>query len=181
LADVEWNESHGYDRCHVVALHRTFSSAALAAEGARMNFGRQERGLLAALADVLIPRGESMPSASQADIAGRWLDTVLTARPDLTSGLRRVLDKARDRVADDVVEELRTTDPAAFGVLAEVVTGAYFMNPDVQQRIAYTGQGRHPIDPRPDYEEDGLLESVVRRGPIYRPTPELTEADSSSA
>jgi hypothetical protein len=145
-----------------------------------MNFSQEERGLLAALADVLIPRGENMPSASQAGIAGRWLDAVLTARPDLTSGLRRVLDKASDRGPDEVVAELRATDPAAFGVLAEVVTGAYFMNPDVQQRIGYSGQGRRPIDPRPDYEEDGLLDSVIRRGPIYRPTPELTESDSSS-
>jgi len=27
-----------------------------------------------------------------------------------------------------------------------------------------------PVDP-PDYERDGLLASVIERGPIYRPTP----------
>jgi hypothetical protein len=136
---------------------------------------QQERDLLAALADKLIPAGDNMPSASQAEVAGSWLNAVLAARPDLSNGLRRLLDNARARSPDEIIEELRTHDPVAFGILAEVVTGAYFMNPDVQQRIGYTGQGRRPIDPHPDYEDEGLLESVIRRGPIYRPTPEHTD------
>ena len=45
------------------------------------------------------------------------------------------------------------------------------MNPDVRQAIGYAGQVPQPIDPRVDYMEDGLLESVLRRGPIYRATP----------
>jgi len=52
-----------------------------------------------------------------------------------------------------------------------VVTAAYFMNPDVRKAVGYTGQGPSPLDPRVDYMEDGLLESVIKRGPIYRPTP----------
>jgi hypothetical protein len=52
-----------------------------------------------------------------------------------------------------------------------VVTAAYFMNPEVRQAVGYTGQGPLPLDPRVDYMEDGLLESVIKRGPIYRPTP----------
>ena len=136
-----------------------------------MSFDSHDRALLAALADVLIPSAEGMPSASQADVGGQCLDAVLTARPDLTGGLDDVLDKARDRNPRDVVSELRANDPAAFGVLAEIVSGAYFMNPDVRQAIGYAGQERRPMDPRPDYMEDGLLESVIRRGPIYRPTP----------
>jgi hypothetical protein len=135
-----------------------------------MNFDQQDRHLLAALADVLIPAAESMPSASQADVAGRGLDQVLTARPDLAAGLRDVLGKASGREPAQFVADLRANDAAAFGVLAEIVPGAYFMNPEVRQAIGYTGQGPRPIDPRPDYMEDGLLESVIRRGPIYRPT-----------
>ena len=70
---------------------------------------------------------------------------------------------------------MRANDPAAFEVLAEIVPGGYFMNPDVQQAIGYAGQEPRPMDPRPDYMEDGLLESVIRRGPIYRPTPDNTD------
>jgi hypothetical protein len=140
-----------------------------------VNFDQEERALLARLADVLIPTGDDMPSASQANVAGRWMDAVLTARPDLADGLREVLDKARHRDPRDVIAELRANDPAAFGILAEIVPGAYFMNPDVQQVIRYGGQGPRPMDPRAEYMEDGLLESVIRRGPIYRQTPDNTE------
>lgn len=137
-----------------------------------MNFNQESRDLFAALADVLIPAGNGMPSASQADVAGHWLDEVLSARPDLADGLADVLGKARGRKPAEVIAELQANDEAAFGVLAEIVPGAYFMNPDVRQAIGYAGQGALPIDPRPDYMEDGLLESVIRRGCIYRPTPD---------
>jgi hypothetical protein len=136
-----------------------------------MKFDQDDRARLAALADVLIPASGEMPSASLAEVAGRWLDAVLAARPDLADGLRDVLDKARDREPHEAVAAFRSNEPSAFEALAEVVAGAYFMNPDVQQAIGYSGQHPREIDPRPDYMEDGLLESVVRRGPIYRPTP----------
>jgi hypothetical protein len=40
--------------------------------------------------------------------------------------------------------------------------------------MGYPGQERRPIEAEdpPDYEQDGLLASVVERGTIYRPTPE---------
>lgn len=147
------------------------------AENGAKHFDQHDRDLLAALADVLIPAEESadgargMPSASQAGAARDGLDQVLAARPDLADGLRDLLARARGRAAAEVVAELREGDAAAFGVLAEVAAGAYFMNPEVQRGIGYTGQGPRPIDPRADYMEDGLLEAVIRRGPIYRPTP----------
>jgi hypothetical protein len=53
------------------------------------------------------------------------------------------------------------------------VAGAYFLNPEVRKAVGYGGQLQVAIvaeDP-PDYEQDGLLASVVARGPIYRPTP----------
>jgi len=136
-----------------------------------MNFDSRERALLSALGDVLIPAGDGMPSASEAEVGGHWLDAVLTARPDLADGLKGTLAKASPGEPADVVADLCANDPNAFEVLSTVVSGAYFMNPDVLQRIGYSGQGPRPIDPRPDYMEDGLLESVIRRGPIYRPTP----------
>lgn len=136
-----------------------------------MTFDADQRGQLAQLADVLIPAEGQMPAASAAGVAGEWLDAVLTARPELAQPLHDVLCKAAARDPADAVEQLRRDNPAAFGVLAEVAAGAYFMNPDVRRLIGYTGQGPRPIDPRADYMEDGLLESVIRRGPIYRPTP----------
>jgi hypothetical protein len=135
-----------------------------------MTLDQQERAILAQLADVLIPQGEDMPSASQAGVAGEWLDAVLLARPDLITGLKALLQRAASRVPAEVVAEWRASDPAAFGILAEVVPGGYFMNPDVRSALGYQGQNPLAIDPRPDYMEDDLLASVIRRGPIYRPT-----------
>jgi hypothetical protein len=137
-----------------------------------MTIDKDDRNVLAALADVLIPAGKDMPSASQADAVGHWLDQVLVARPDLEEGLTDLLSTARDRDPRDFIADLQANDAPAYGVLTELVAGAYFMNPDVQRAIGYEGQGPRPIDPRPDFMEDGLLESVIHRGPIYRPTPD---------
>jgi hypothetical protein len=136
-----------------------------------VNFDRAQRAVLAGLADVLIPAGDGMPSASAAAVADEGLTQVLAAVPGLGAPLAEVLARARGREPAEVVAGLARSDPAAYGVLTEVVTAAYFMNPDVRRAVGYTGQGPAPLDPRVDYMEDGLLESVIQRGPIYRPTP----------
>jgi hypothetical protein len=112
-----------------------------------------------------------MPSASAGAVAEEGLNQVLAAVPSLGASLADVLARARGREPAEFVAGLARTDPAAYGILTEVVTAAYFMNPDVRQAVGYTGQGPAPLDPRVDYMENGLLESVIKRGPIYRPTP----------
>jgi hypothetical protein len=136
-----------------------------------MNFDPSQRAVLACLADVLIPAGDGMPSASAGGVAEEGLNQVLSAVPSLGASLADVLARAKGREPAEVVASLARTDPAAYGILTEVVTAAYFMNPDVRKAVGYTGQGPSPLDPRVDYMEDGLLESVIKRGPIYRPTP----------
>ena len=136
-----------------------------------MNFDPAQRAVLARLADVLIPAGDGMPSASAASVAHEGLNQVLAAVPSLEASLADLLAKAKGREPAEVIANLARTDPSAFGVLTEVVTAAYFMNPNVRMAVGYTGQGPSPLDPRVDYMEDGLLESVIKRGPIYRPTP----------
>jgi hypothetical protein len=130
-----------------------------------------QRDLLASVADVLIPASGGMPSASEAGVAGEGLDAVLTARPDMLEGLRDLLRLLEDQAPTAAVASLRSANPPAYQLLGEVVAGAYFMNPKVRDAIGYHGQTPQTIDPRPDYLEDGLLESVIRRGAIYRPTP----------
>lgn len=136
-----------------------------------MSFTRQERKRLAELADVLIPAAAGYLSASQADVAGSGLDQVLVTCPEMASGLRNLLLKAGYDDAAAAVGNLRTNHPAEFGLLAEFAASAYFLDPAVRESIGYAGQTPRAIDPRSDYLENGLLDSVVRRGPIYRPTP----------
>ena len=135
-----------------------------------IDFTPAERATLANLADVLIPAGEGFPSASEAGVAGEGLDRVLAVRADLAAGLKPILQRAEGRAPAEVVAELRASDGAAFAILAEVVPGAYFMNAKVRQAIGYAGQTARPIDPTPDHSE--VLQSVIDRGAIYRPTPE---------
>jgi hypothetical protein len=141
-----------------------------------------DRTTLAALADVLIPAADGMPAASEAGAAGEWLDEVLRVRADLAAPLQGLLERARgvDPVAE--VERLEREEPEAFEALATAVAGAYFLNPEVRRLIGYPGQERLPIEPEepPDYEQDGLLASVVERGPIFRPTPESRRSGGAS-
>lgn len=142
-----------------------------------MNFDQRQRAVFGSLADVLIPADQTMPSASAAGVAGPWLDAVLAARPDLAAPLKTVLLKAEGQPPQDFLDELRAADGLAFGMLGEIAAAAYFMNPDVQQVIGYTGQGPLPIEPdEMDYE---LLEPVLRRGPIYRPTPRTRQEETA--
>jgi len=136
-----------------------------------MNSDTSERSVLANLADVLIPAGDGFPSASEAGVAQDGLDQILAVRPDLAEGLKKILAQAQGRNAAEFLAELQINDPAGFGLLAELVPGAYFLNSRVRAALGYDGQSARPIDPRPDYCDDGLLQSVIDRGPIFRPTP----------
>src|SRR5881409_3466866 len=105
-----------------------------------MIFDPTERAALAALADVLIPAGDGFPSASQAGVAGDGLDQVLSVRPDLAAGLKQLLAVARGLSAAEFVAELQKNNPTSFGILAELVPGAYFLNAQVRAKLHYHGQ-----------------------------------------
>jgi hypothetical protein len=133
-----------------------------------MIFDEAERSILA---DVLIPASAGFLSASQAGVAAEGLDQVLAVRPDLEPGLRQKLQSAKGRDPADVVRELQTKDAAGFAELAEVVAGAYFLNRGVRAGIGYHGQVPRARESASDYLDEGLLQAVIDRGPIYRPTP----------
>jgi hypothetical protein len=136
-----------------------------------MNFNGKERALIGALADVLIPTGDGMPSGSAADVAGRGLDEVLRCCPELFDPLKRLLASASGREPCQFLDELKRHDQLTFDLFADFAAGAYFLNPSVREKLGYGGQTPRGIDPHPDYLDDGLLQSVIDRGPIYRPTP----------
>jgi hypothetical protein len=131
-----------------------------------------QRAQLGAIADQLIPAGGGMPSASQAGVAGQYLDEVLSSLPDLKAPLETAL-AAVDGLEPAAALAVLRDDGTAWGVLTAIVPGAYFMNPAIREAIGYPGLERRPIDETaaPDYLADGLLDSVVARGPVYRPTP----------
>ena len=140
--------------------------------------GDAERATLVRLADILIPRAEGMPCASEAGIADELLDRLLEARPDLATPLAEVLDDAA--TADDPEAFLTTLErerPSSFDALTMVVGGGYYMSPEIWKLLGYTGQQAKTIDifELPPYIEEGLLDAVIERGDLYRPTPNEEE------
>jgi hypothetical protein len=134
-------------------------------------FDDRARSTFAGLADALIPAGNGMPSASGAGAAGEWLDAVLEARPDLSDPLLALVTRVEGRDPATVIADLQANDPSGFGLLAEVVPNAYFMNPTVRALVGYPGQVG--LDPDLTWPPDwlDLLVPVIERGPIYRDQP----------
>ena len=137
-----------------------------------MTLDASQRGSFGALADILIPHAEGMPAATEIDISGVALDRVLKVRPDLLPDLERALkadtgDPAAERIAD-----LQKLDPAAFDAVAIAATGGYYMDSTVRGLIGYPGQTFTPERLADTINlDDPLIQKVIARGPIYRPTP----------
>jgi hypothetical protein len=127
-----------------------------------------DRETLGALADALIPEADGMPSATQAGAAGDLLDEVLRVRDDLEEPLKVLTAGARGRDPRAEVERLRSEQPELFEALTTAVAGGYFMSAEVRKRLGYPGQRAKPLEDDFDAE---LLQPVIDRGTIFRPTP----------
>lgn len=132
-----------------------------------------ERSLFRELADYLVPASGSMPSASQVGAHEALLDEALAARPDLAEGLRRGLAACAGQPPGPALNALLKADESAFQALSLAASGAYYMSATVRERLGYPGQGNAPyaVQETPAYLTNGMIERVVRRGPLYRPTP----------
>ena len=119
--------------------------------------------LFEAMADLLIPNGGDMPSASEAYVGRVGLAEVLKFRPELRAVLESILAHCEGKSPRQALDSL---DPAASGTLAEIVASAYFMNDEVRRRLGYGGQRAQAIVP--EEIDPALLKPVVDRGRIYR-------------
>lgn len=132
-----------------------------------------QRTTFAGIADVLIPEAEGMPSASQAEVHGAILDRVVELRPDLREAFFRGLNKAAGQDPKTATEALNADDTEALGAIGLLASAAYYMQPQVRALIGYPGQENRPVDAdsEPEYVANGMLQVVIDRGPIFRPTP----------
>lgn len=131
----------------------------------------EERQILGARADILIPASEGMPAATSVETQFTWIDHALQARPDLLEPLRTSLRFGSPDDPASAITGLHRDRPELFDAFSVLVAGAYLMVPEVKRRIGYPGQEDRPIsgDDTPLYVD--MLEAVVERGPVYRPTP----------
>ena len=119
--------------------------------------------LFEAIADLLIPAGVDMPSASQAAVGTTGLTEVLKLRPELKPVFEEILAQCEGKSPHQALDSL---DTPAFAALAEIVASAYFMNEQVREKLHYQGQDAKAIIP--EEIEQALLQPVVKRGAIYR-------------
>jgi hypothetical protein len=141
------------------------------------------RERLRAFADALIPAAHDMPAASEVGVADRQLDVVLRVRPDLVGPLARALERVDPADHEGSLARLLEQDRAAHEALLLTVVGGYYIDRNVRRRLGYTGQ--EPVEVRPEiipnYVEEGLVEPLLARGPIYRPAPDRTWLDPGSS
>ena len=128
----------------------------------------RERATLAAIADHLIPAAGDMPSASDVVDDAR-LAFVLRARPDLAEPLTAAL---RADLGEDVAQRLErlADEPANLAALQLTIVGGYYTDRRVRELIGYPGQSA--IELRsweyPAYLDEGLIDAVLARGPVWR-------------
>ena len=128
----------------------------------------REQATLDAIADHLIPAAGDMPSAADVVTDDR-LRFVLTARPDLAAPLTAAL---RADLGNDVGERLArlAAEPANLAALQLAIVGGYYTDRRVRDLIGYPGQ--MAIELRsweyPAYLEEGLIDAVLARGPVWR-------------
>ncbi len=131
------------------------------------------RATFAGIADILIPEAEGMPSATQAEVHKEILDRVVELRVDLREAFFRGLNKAKDKDPAEAAQMLNDTDAEAFGAIGTLASAAYYIQPKIRALIGYPGQENRPADTdaEPEYVTNGMLQEVIDRGAIYRPTP----------
>jgi hypothetical protein len=141
--------------------------AADSAGAAQNGITREMRERLSHLADQLIPESDEMPSASSVDIAYGQLDTVLHSRPDLGPHLRNALSGPE---AENALRWIESLDREEREAVTVTIVAAYYMHPKVKALLGYPGQQAIGVSVGgfPEYVSEGLLDSVVERGPIYR-------------
>ena len=128
-----------------------------------------ERATLAAIADRLIPAAGDMPSAG--DIVGdERLRFVLNARPDLLEPLRSALRPELGEDAAARLDGLGRDEPATLYALQLVIVSAYYTDGRVRELIGYPGQVALTLRSWevPAYVDEGLVDAVLARGPVWR-------------
>ncbi|HEX7345963.1 MAG TPA: hypothetical protein VF253_04180 [Candidatus Limnocylindrales bacterium] len=128
----------------------------------------RERATFAGIADHLIPAADGMPSAAEVVDDAR-LAFVLRARPDLADPLRAAL---RDDLGSDVGERLTrlADEPVNLSALQLSIVGGYYTDKRVRELIGYPGQMALELRSweYPAYLEEGLIDAVLARGPVWR-------------
>lgn len=127
----------------------------------------EHRGILAGLADILIPASGEMPAASTVDVAGRQIDLVFRSRPDLAVALPPILDRVSGREPIEAIRSLERQRPDEFMQLLQAVAGGYYMHDEVRRLLGYAGQEALTLS-RGSFDGEDLIGPMLEHPPTYR-------------
>ena len=131
-----------------------------------------ERTAFAAMADILIPTHGDMPSFTALGAHLAHTNRVLELRPELLPDLRAAVSRVKTDIdPEDMANQLNRDHPDAIGVIGVVASAAYYLDDEVKRKLGYPGQIQQPVTDDEEYDYEGLLDPVIDRGPIFRPTP----------
>jgi hypothetical protein len=141
-----------------------------------------ERATLATIADRLIPAAGDMPSAGEV-VGDERLRFVLNARPDLIGPLRAALRRELGEDAAARLETLGRDEPATLYALQLVIVSGYYTDARVRELIGYPGQVALTLRSWevPAYIDEGLVDAVLARGPVWRDPATGARAHASDA
>lgn len=144
-------------------------------------FDEDGRAAFAAVADHLIPAAHGMPSAGEVVNDAR-LGFVLRARPDLMEPLRAALRSELGRDPAVRLTTLEQEDPGHLAALLLTVVGGYYTDKGVRERLGYPGQQAIPVrsGEYPPYLEEGLIDKVLARGPVWKDPSTGRRAEASA-
>lgn len=137
-----------------------------------LNKAQRER--LAALADILVPAGHGMPSASEAGGQEDCIARVFKSRPDLAGIVSGVLTAATQMEPLGFIADMERREPERFNLFFQAIAGAYFLSPEVRRLIGYDGQRARDL-PRSGFGGEDLLASMMGRHKRFRTAAGLTE------
>jgi hypothetical protein len=130
------------------------------------------RAGLAALADVVLPGTDRLPSGTVVGAHLDLLDRVLAADPKLVAPVVALGQRAADTGCPPI-EALPTWAPQDCETVVFALTAAYYLSAEVKRALYYPGLGPRPIalaSPDEICSED-LLGPVRDRGPVFVPAP----------
>lgn len=131
------------------------------------------RDVLRAFADVLTPGGHGFPTAVEADPDESVLALAIHHVQLQMGEIEATLEKAVGQDAAAFLGALERDEPQRFEQVRSLLVCRYLTCRPVWKLLGYAGQ--RPSRPVPGeaevYLRDSILDPVVRRGPIYIPTP----------
>ncbi|MFT4010106.1 MAG: hypothetical protein QM655_08700 [Nocardioidaceae bacterium] len=135
------------------------------------NWTDHERKVLTAVADMLIPAGDGMPSASSVGVLTEGIDEIASLRPDLRTTSQEAVGLLGAGVPGSVAD-LRAALPDHFAAVSELLASAYFLRPEVAALLGYRARKAIPLDDEMLRlrELEHLTKPVVSRGNTWRRT-----------